>query len=154
MAPHSSTLAWKISWTEEPGGLPSMGSHSRTRLKRLSSSSSSSSSLIYHCVLWNLVSISGFLLTNEPSFRFMTHTHTHTHAFFTDKFGHILLLLMLSRFSHVWLCNPMDCNPPDSSVHGIVQARVLEWVAIALSGSIWPVSKIRHLFMNVFLHFN
>ena len=27
MAPHSSTLAWKIRWTEEPGGLPSMGSH-------------------------------------------------------------------------------------------------------------------------------
>ena len=26
MAPHSSTLAWKISWTEEPGGLQSMGS--------------------------------------------------------------------------------------------------------------------------------
>ena len=27
MAPHSSTLVWKIPWTEEPGGLPSMGSH-------------------------------------------------------------------------------------------------------------------------------
>ena len=27
MAAHSSTLAWKIPWTEEPGGLPSMGSH-------------------------------------------------------------------------------------------------------------------------------
>ena len=27
MAPHSSTAAWKIPWTEEPGGLPSMGSH-------------------------------------------------------------------------------------------------------------------------------
>ena len=27
MAPHSSTLAWKIAWTEEPGGLQSMGSH-------------------------------------------------------------------------------------------------------------------------------
>ena len=26
MAPHSSTLAWKIPWTEEPGGLHSMGS--------------------------------------------------------------------------------------------------------------------------------
>ena len=26
MAPHSSTLAWKISWTEEPGGLQSLGS--------------------------------------------------------------------------------------------------------------------------------
>ena len=32
MAPHSSTLAWKIPWTEEPGGLQSMGSLSRTRL--------------------------------------------------------------------------------------------------------------------------
>ena len=32
MAPYSSTLAWKIPWTEEPGGLQSMGSLSRTRL--------------------------------------------------------------------------------------------------------------------------
>ena len=32
MAPHSSTLAWKIPWTEEPVGLQSMGSLSRTRL--------------------------------------------------------------------------------------------------------------------------
>ena len=32
MAPHSSTLAWRIPWTEEPGGLQSMGSLSRTRL--------------------------------------------------------------------------------------------------------------------------
>ena len=32
MAPHSSTLAWKIPWTEEPGGLQSMGSRSWTWL--------------------------------------------------------------------------------------------------------------------------
>ena len=32
MAPHSSTLAWKIPWTEEPGRLQSMGSQSWTRL--------------------------------------------------------------------------------------------------------------------------
>ena len=32
MAPHSSTLAWKIPWTEEPDRLQSMGSQSRTRL--------------------------------------------------------------------------------------------------------------------------
>ena len=32
MAPHSSTLAWKIPWLEEPGGLQSMGSLSRTGL--------------------------------------------------------------------------------------------------------------------------
>ena len=29
--------------------------------------------------------------------------------------------------------DPMDCSPPGSSVHGIFQARVLEWVAIAFS---------------------
>ena len=31
------------------------------------------------------------------------------------------------------LSDPMDCSPPDSSIHGICQARVLEWVAIAFS---------------------
>ena len=31
------------------------------------------------------------------------------------------------------LCNPMDCSPPGSSIHGILQARVLEWGAIAFS---------------------
>ena len=31
------------------------------------------------------------------------------------------------------LCDPMDCSPPGSSLHGILQARVLEWVAIAFS---------------------
>ena len=31
--------------------------------------------------------------------------------------------------------DPMDCSPPGSSVHGIFQARVLEWVAIAFLGS-------------------
>ena len=37
------------------------------------------------------------------------------------------------------LCGPMDCNLPDSSVHGILQARILEWVAMPSSrGSFWP----------------
>ena len=31
------------------------------------------------------------------------------------------------------LCDPMDCSPPGSSVHGIFQARVLEWIAVAFS---------------------
>ena len=31
------------------------------------------------------------------------------------------------------LSNPMDCSPPGSSIHGIFQAKVLEWVAIAFS---------------------
>ena len=37
------------------------------------------------------------------------------------------------------LCDPMDCSPPGSSVHGILQARILEWVAISFSReSSWP----------------
>ena len=37
------------------------------------------------------------------------------------------------------LFNPMDCNPPDSSIHGILQTRILEWVAVSFSkGSSWP----------------
>ena len=35
--------------------------------------------------------------------------------------------------SHLTLCDPMDCSLPGSSVHGIFQARVLEWGAIAFS---------------------
>ena len=37
------------------------------------------------------------------------------------------------------LCDPTDCSPPGSSVHGILQTRILEWVAIPFSrGSSWP----------------
>ena len=50
MATHSSVLALRIPGTGEPGGLPSMGSQSRTQLKRLSSSSSSSILLDDFCV--------------------------------------------------------------------------------------------------------
>ena len=38
-----------------------------------------------------------------------------------------------------FICDPMDCNPPGSSVHGILQARILRWVAISFSmGSSQP----------------
>ena len=40
---------------------------------------------------------------------------------------------VLSRFSHVQLCNPMDCSLPGSSIHGILQVRTLEWVAMPSS---------------------
>ena len=36
------------------------------------------------------------------------------------------------------LCNSMDCSPPGSSVHGIFQARTLEWVALPSSGRSSP----------------
>ena len=46
---------------------------------------------------------------------------------------------VLSRFSHVRLCDPVDCSPPGSSVRGIPQGRILAWVPMPSSwGSSWP----------------
>ena len=51
-----------------------------------------------------------------------------------------MILCMLSHFSRVQLCNPKDHSPPGSSVHVILQARILECVAISFSrGSSRPV---------------
>ena len=44
------------------------------------------------------------------------------------------------------LCDPVDCSPPGSSVHGILQARILEWGAIAFSrGSSRPWDRTQVL---------
>ena len=40
------------------------------------------------------------------------------------------------------LCGPMDCSLPGSSVHGIFQARVLEWVAISFSRGIYSTRGV------------
>ena len=44
--------------------------------------------------------------------------------------------------SHVRLCDPMDCNPPGSSVDGIFQARTLEQVAISYPQGIFPLQGL------------
>ena len=47
-------------------------------------------------------------------------------------------MCMLGTQSCPTLCDPMDCSPSGSSVHGISQERILEWVAISFSrGSSW-----------------
>ena len=47
------------------------------------------------------------------------------------------------------LCDPMDCSPPGSSVHGILQARTLEWVAIPFSrGSSQPRDRTQISFSS------
>ena len=43
------------------------------------------------------------------------------------------------------LCNPMDCSPPGSSVHGIFQARILEWVAMPPPGDLPDQGSNPHL---------
>ena len=56
-----------------------------------------------------------------------------------------LLLLLLSHFSHVRLCDPIDGSPLGSSVPGFLQARILEWVAISFSNAWkWKV-KVKSL---------
>ena len=47
--------------------------------------------------------------------------------------------------THAQSCNPMDCNPPGSSVRGLSQARILEWVAISFS-TLWT-----HLLCGLFI---
>ena len=46
------------------------------------------------------------------------------------------------------LRNPMDCSPPGSSVHGIFQARVLEWGAITFSGTSHRHTYILYVYFN------
>ena len=54
----------------------------------------------------------------------------------------LMCCMCLATQSRLTPCNPMDCSPPGSSVHGILQARILEWVAIPSSrGSSQPRNR-------------
>ena len=48
---------------------------------------------------------------------------------------------LLVAQSCLTLCNPMDCSPPGSSVHGILQARTLEWGSLSLLKGIFPTQR-------------
>ena len=52
-----------------------------------------------------------------------------TAASFPTTSWHMLCVCLVT-LSCLTLCNPMYCSPPGSSVHGILQARILEWVAV------------------------
>ena len=63
----------------------------------------------------------------------------------------VLDISYLSKWKWKWSVSVLsyslrlvDCSPPGSSVHGIFQARILEWVAISFSGgSSWPRDRIQ-----------
>ena len=57
----------------------------------------------------------------------------------------LLRLLLLSRFSCVRHCDPIDGSPPGSSAPGIFQARELEWVAIVFSERVMNQTKNAHI---------
>ena len=67
----------------------------------------------------------------------------------------VFYIVVLVTQSCLTPCDPMDCSLPGSSVHGILQARILEWVAMPSSrGSSWPrdltwISCIAGRFFNL-----
>ena len=92
---------------------------------------------------------------------FLLVNHTVWEASYPDfnpyylKSSHIISVKVLVTQSCRTLCDPMDCSLPGCSVHGILQARILEWVAISFSrGTSWPrdqtrVSWITHRFFTI-----
>ena len=113
MATHSNILVWKIPRTEESGGVQSMG------------------------------------LKNSQKWLSM-HACTWLDQAYPDKSLYFILFYFFSSTSlllpthlpppsctHAQSCNPMDFSPPDSSVSRFFQARILEWVAISFSKSLY-----------------
>ena len=121
MAPHSSTLAWKILWTEEPGGLPSMGSH------RVRHDWSDLAVAVIHKASPSL-NILGDCVLSQVKFKV-----NYLYFIKTGFFGGFCCCCCIVAQSCPTVCDPMDSNPPGSSVHGISQARKLKWVAISFS---------------------
>ena len=112
MATHFSTLDWKIPWTEEPGGLQSMGSESVGPNCCCCSAKS-----LQLCLRWQP--------TRLPRPWDSPGKNTGVGCHF------LLQCMTVKRDSEVaQSCptprDPMDCSPPGSSIHGVFQARVLE----------------------------
>ena len=69
-------------------------------------------------------------------------------AWFSQGWGtspYSVCMHVQSLQSCLTLCDPMDCSPPGSSVHGILQARILEWVAIPSSRESSPLRDQTHV---------
>ena len=64
-------------------------------------------------------------------------------------FNHIVLVCAKSLWSYSTLCNPVYCSLPGSSVHGIFQASVLEWGAIAFSGFSKNLAQLESATLNI-----
>ena len=114
MATHSSVLAWKIPWTESLDGGSWWAAiygvaQNRTQLKR---PSSNSSPMLLTVILWIAACQASLSITNSQS---------------------LLAAAAKSLQSCPTLCDSIDGSPPGSPVPGILQARILEWVAISFS---------------------
>ena len=72
------------------------------------------------------------IVAEEITIEWWQEWHLHLHCFgFLRSLFHALGCSAAQ--SYLTLCNPTDCSPPGSSVHGILQARIPEWGAISSS---------------------
>ena len=63
----------------------------------------------------------------------------------SDSTYNLLPLVLLTRFSYIRLCDPIDGSPPGSPIPGILQARTLEWAAISFSNAWQWKAKVKSL---------
>ena len=66
----------------------------------------------------------------------------------TEELGGLHFVCVLVPQSCPTLCGPMDGSPPGSSVHGILQARILEWVALSFSMGIFLTQELNPGLLN------
>ena len=149
MAPHSSSLAWEIPRTEEPGRLQSMGS---LRVRHDWETSLSLSYVLYIATMLNITSpwltyfIAGdicLLILNQRIFNdILLYNICFLKSISASK---LMLCYAKSLQSCPTLCDPIDSSQPGSPIPGILQARTLEWVAISFSNAWkWKV-KVKSL---------
>ena len=79
-----------------------------------------------------------FILFSPNELPFLPHNLFNNNSFLLKICLPKWKVKMLVAQSCLTLCNPMDCSPPGSSFHGILQARILEWVAMSSSRGIFP----------------
>ena len=147
---HSSILAWRIPWTEKPSGLHPGGcrraSHNSNYTTTMRLVGSPPGGLFHRLGagmlgnVWSVPIPSPEIVPLSPSVGLMMGTQSgEGGALFLPRLRAWELCESEVAQSCLTLCDPMDCSLCGSSIHGIFQARVLEWVAIAFSrGSFQP----------------
>ena len=89
----------------------------------------------FHCQQWQPVATSVSPLHGEKAVPFSGILLEQWFLHLSAHWNHLCELCVLVTQSCPTLCDPMDCSLPGSSVHGILQARILAWVAISFSTS-------------------
>ena len=84
-------------------------------------------------------------------------SHVFYNSIFALSWWFCIILLHTQSISCVWLCDPLNCIPPSSSLRGISQARILEWIAISFSrGSSHPRDEgwVSYIDRQILYHWN